>query len=379
MMTVPSLPKVGIPPAPPPLRKIALEEHFGHPSLFMRDSDGRFETRKEALIGHLGPEYFEVVQHRLLDFDTTRLEAMDEAGVETVLLSLTTFGIQAIADRAEAQTAARTVNDYLAEHVRAHPNRYVGMASLALHNADQAAREPECCVTKLGFKGVMVNGYSQIDTADNLLYLDDERMTPFWSRRPRSARATAARSPTATLRRSTSCRGGARAPKSPDPLTPTLEAQMKTPLELVQALLSDPTNIEHVRGLTTEDVTYVSLNFDNPELHKVLPWAGTNRGPQSIVDAFDSMGRVWETKAFEVRDAIANEHSVAMFGSFTYRTRALGKDITSPFALLAKVVDDRISYVQFLEDTFGTAGSFRAAGTWHFRGVAPGGDVSVGS
>jgi predicted TIM-barrel fold metal-dependent hydrolase len=180
MMTVPSLPKVGTPPAPPPLRKIALEEHFGHPSLFMRDSDGRFETRKEALIGHLGPEYFEVVQHRLLDFDTTRLEAMDEAGVETVLLSLTTFGIQAIADRAEAQTAARTVNDYLAEHVRAHPNRYVGMASLALHDADEAARELERCVAKLGFKGVMVNGYSQIDTADNLLYLDDERMTPFW-------------------------------------------------------------------------------------------------------------------------------------------------------------------------------------------------------
>jgi uncharacterized protein len=68
-----------------------------------------------------------------------------------------------------------------------------------------------------------------------------------------------------------------------------------------------------------------------------------------------------------------------MFGSFTYRTRTLGKDITSPFALLAKAADDRISYVQFLEDTFGTAGSFRAAGTWHFRGVAAGGDVSVGS
>jgi uncharacterized protein len=46
---------------------------------------------------------------------------------------------------------------------------------------------------------------------------------------------------------------------------------METPLELVQTLLSNPTNIEHVRGLTTEDVTYVSLNFDNPELHKVGP------------------------------------------------------------------------------------------------------------
>jgi ketosteroid isomerase-like protein len=154
---------------------------------------------------------------------------------------------------------------------------------------------------------------------------------------------------------------------------------MKTPLELVQTLLSNPTNIEHVCGLTTEDVTYISLNFDNPELHKVLPWAGTNRGPQSIVDAFTSMGRVWETKAFEVGDVIANEHSVAMFGSFTYRTRTLGREITSPFALLARVTDNRISFVQFLEDTFGTASSFRAAGTWHFRGVASGGDVSVGS
>ena len=34
-----------------------------------------------------------------------------------------------------------------------HPNRYVGMASLAFHDADQAASELERCVTKLGFKG----------------------------------------------------------------------------------------------------------------------------------------------------------------------------------------------------------------------------------
>ena len=154
---------------------------------------------------------------------------------------------------------------------------------------------------------------------------------------------------------------------------------MPTPLELVQTLISNPTNLEHVRSLTTEDVTYVSLNFDNPELHKVLPWAGTNRGPQTIVDAFNGMGRVWETKAFEVRDVIANDQSVALFGSFTYKTRTLGKEITSPFSLLAKLTGDKISYIQFLEDTFGTASSFRAAGEWRFHGVATGDDVSVGS
>jgi len=144
-------------------------------------------------------------------------------------------------------------------------------------------------------------------------------------------------------------------------------------------LLSNPTDLEHVRGLTTEDVTYVSLNFENPELNKVLPWAGTNRGPQSIVDVFTGIGKVWETKAFEVRDVIADGHSVAMFGSFTYKTRTLGKEITSPFSLLAKVTDGKIGYLQFLEDTFGTASSFRAGGTWHFHGVATGDDVDVGS
>jgi ketosteroid isomerase-like protein len=154
---------------------------------------------------------------------------------------------------------------------------------------------------------------------------------------------------------------------------------MPTPLELVQTLLSNPTNLEHVRGLTTEDVTYVSLNFDNPELHKVMPWTGTNRGPQSIVDVFNGIGKVWETKAFEVRDVIADDRNVAMFGSFTYKTRTLGKEITSPFALLAKVANGKITYIQFLEDTFGTASTFRASGTWHFRGVATGGDVDVGS
>jgi hypothetical protein len=41
-----------------------------------------------------------------------------------------------------------------------------------------------------------------------------------------------------------------------------------------------------------------------------------------------------------------------MFGSFTYKTRTLGKEITSPFALLAKVTGDKISYIQFLVHRF---------------------------
>jgi predicted TIM-barrel fold metal-dependent hydrolase len=75
---------------------------------------------------------------------------MDEAGVEKVLLSLgaglTTFGIQGIIDRVVAQNTAPTVNDFLAERVREHPSHYVGIASLALQDPDQAERELERCV-----------------------------------------------------------------------------------------------------------------------------------------------------------------------------------------------------------------------------------------
>ena len=83
----------------------------------------------------------------------------------------------------------------------------------------------------------------------------------------------------------------------------------------------------------------------------------------AIVDVFNGIGKVWETKAFEVKDVIANEKSIATFGSFTYKTRTLGKEITSPFALLAKVTGDKISYIQFMEDTFGTASTLPCLGT----------------
>ena len=127
--------------------------------------------------------------------------------------------------------------------------------------------------------------------------------------------------------------------------------------QVLQTLLANPLDLANVKNVTTPDVTYVSLSEDNPELKRYLPWTGTNRGPESIVRTFEGIGRVWETKAFDVREVIEQNDKVAMFGSFTYRGRESGKEITSPFSLLAKVRDGKIHYVQFLEDTFGTSGT----------------------
>ena len=43
------------------------------------------------------------------------------------------------------------------------------------------------------------------------------------------------------------------------------------PKETVQALLNDIRNPKTVRDLCVQDVTYVSLNYSNPDLHKIMP------------------------------------------------------------------------------------------------------------
>ena len=150
-----------------------------------------------------------------------------------------------------------------------------------------------------------------------------------------------------------------------------------SPTDVITSILNDPTSLDNVRALVTADVTYVSLNYDNPDLKRVMPWAGTGHGPEAIVKTFIDVGRYWNTEAFAIEALFSSGENVAVFGRFTYRSRALGKGVTSPFAIFAKVVGGRCSYMQFMEDTFATAASFRSGGTWTFRGDPQGSEAEV--
>jgi ketosteroid isomerase-like protein len=146
------------------------------------------------------------------------------------------------------------------------------------------------------------------------------------------------------------------------------------PTEVVAAILDNPTDITHVRSLVTDDVTYVSLNYDDPDLHRIMPWCGTSKGAESIVKTFVDVGRYWEKQAFAVEALFGAGDNVAMFGRFTYKSKVLGKTVTSPFAIFAKVVDGKCAYLQFMEDTFATGASFRSGGKWTFQSN-PNGEV----
>jgi uncharacterized protein len=152
---------------------------------------------------------------------------------------------------------------------------------------------------------------------------------------------------------------------------------MLSPTEVLAAILRSPAVLDNVRSLTTPDVTYVSLNYGNPDLKKVMPWAGTSKGPESIVRTFVDVARYWRIEAFETEALFGSDEFAAMFGRFTYRSSVLGKVVTSPFAVFAKVADGRCTYLQFMEDTFATAASFHSGGSWTFQSNPNGEEVAI--
>ncbi len=153
------------------------------------------------------------------------------------------------------------------------------------------------------------------------------------------------------------------------------------PAEVVRALLRDPTNPELVHRLVASDATYVSLNHHNPELQRIMPWTGTRIGPEAVLDTYTRVGRYWRSEAFEIEELFGEGEggggNVAVFGRFTYRSTTLGKAVTSPFSILAKVRDGQIVFMQFMEDTFGTASTFRSGGVATFRSDPDGVEVAL--
>src|SRR6516165_486841 len=71
-----------------------------------------------------------------------------------------------------------------------------------------------------------------------------------------------------------------------------------SPIDIVNGILENPKDLKNVRSFTAKDVTYVSLNYNNPDLKKIMPWCGTSYGPEAIVKTFVDVGRFWKMESF---------------------------------------------------------------------------------
>lgn len=149
--------------------KIGLEEHFA-----ITDTIGDSE---QFCFPYAWPD----LKQRLLDIQERRLAQMDETGIELMILSLNAPAIQAIPDRKLAIEIAKRANDFLAEQIAKQPKRFAGLAALPMQEPDAAIAELQRTVKDYGFKGALVNGFSQADVEDSMLYYDLPQYWPFWA------------------------------------------------------------------------------------------------------------------------------------------------------------------------------------------------------
>ena len=153
-------------------QKIAMEEHFVTPALV------------DTIFPSIGwdPDEWNTMAERLQETDDMRLADMDAAGIGVSVLSLAAPCIQDEVDAKQAVERAAGANDALATIVKAHPDRYAGLAALGMQDPEASADELERCVTEYGFKGALVNGYSSIGNLETAAYYDEPQYEPFWKK-----------------------------------------------------------------------------------------------------------------------------------------------------------------------------------------------------
>jgi uncharacterized protein len=151
------------------MRIIALEEHFAT-SAFLDGPDRRLKERAEQVGGR-----FAKLVADLLDIGEGRVAAMDAAKVDMQALSLTAPGVEQL-EVEEAKAFARSTNAALAEAVRRHPARFIGLAALPIGDPPAAVAELERAAGEHGFKGIVINGHHRGR------YLDDSFFWPVLAR-----------------------------------------------------------------------------------------------------------------------------------------------------------------------------------------------------
>lgn len=155
-------------------RRIALEEAFVTQDiadewakvLSHRNVEPGFRKMGESILAHTPGN--QQLHNRLLDLGAGRLAHMDETGIDVQVLSLTSPGVQ-VFDAVTATRLAAESNEVLADAVRRHPTRFVGLAAVAPQYPAGAALEVERAAKRLGLSGLIINSHTMGE------YLDDPK------------------------------------------------------------------------------------------------------------------------------------------------------------------------------------------------------------
>jgi predicted TIM-barrel fold metal-dependent hydrolase len=141
------------------MKLIAIEEHFLTKKV--KDAWQKYPDKDDPTL----KLHFGEIENRLEDIGNTRLQLMDETGIDVQVLSLTSPSLHNLGS--ESIALAIQTNDYVAEIVNKTPGRCQGFAALPMFEPREAAKELERSVKKLGLKGAMLCGRTREKNFDH--------------------------------------------------------------------------------------------------------------------------------------------------------------------------------------------------------------------
>jgi aminocarboxymuconate-semialdehyde decarboxylase len=149
---------------------------------------GKKRVKVVDIHGHfVAPEELDIVKNTNLARNITtnlngplvlgpgRLQVLDQLGIDIQVLSHQ-GGWWYEADRDLARQIIKTQNEHLAAWCKAHPDRFAGLASVALQHPEMAAEQLDEAVKRLGLRGVGIAGHAGGEVPSTTKY------DPFWSK-----------------------------------------------------------------------------------------------------------------------------------------------------------------------------------------------------
>lgn len=154
------------------MRIVTLEDHF-ETALYAAQMPADALRRRwyHDRSKHLGHD----IEAELKDIGASRIRAMDAAGIDVQVLSLTAGGAQLFEGELAVQIAT-DANDHMHAAVSAWPGRFEAFAALPTADPQAAVRELDRTINQLGFKGAMINSHTRGS------FLDDEKYWPILER-----------------------------------------------------------------------------------------------------------------------------------------------------------------------------------------------------
>jgi len=141
------------------MKLIAIEEHFLTKEVrdaWQKNADKDDPTHKL---------HFGEIENRLEDIGSSRLQLMDETGIDVQVLSLTSPSLHNLGS--ESISLSIQTNNYVSEIIKKTPDRFQGLAALPMFAPKDAAKELERSVKDLGLKGAMLCGRTREKNLDH--------------------------------------------------------------------------------------------------------------------------------------------------------------------------------------------------------------------